>query len=128
MSVIKNFHDLIVYQKAFSAACRVFDLSRTFPQEERYALTDQIRRSSRSVAANIAEAWAKKIYPKAFVNKLSDSLGEEMETEVWLHFCSNHHYITSNEYQEMTNLYREIRMMLTSMINKSDKFSNREIK
>jgi four helix bundle protein len=128
MSVIKNFHDLIVYQKAFSAACRVFDLSRTFPQEEKYALTDQIRRSSRSVAANIAEAWAKKIYPKSFVSKLSDSLGEEMETEVWLHFCFKHQYITSNEYQDMTKLYREIRMMLTSMINNSDKFSNREIK
>jgi len=82
MSVIRIFHDLKVYQKAFSAACRVFELSRTFPNEEKYALTDQTRRSSRSVAANIAEACAKKIYPKAFVSKLSDSLGEEMETEV----------------------------------------------
>ena len=126
MSAIRNFHDLIVYQKAFAAACRVFEISRTFPVEERYALTDQIRRSSRSVAANIAEAWAKKLYPKSFVSKLNDSLCEEMETEVWLHFCLKHDYIAKNEYDQVVNEYTEIRKMLTAMINNSEKFTKHE--
>jgi four helix bundle protein len=126
MSVIRNFHDLIVYQKAFSAACKIFEISREFPKEERYALTDQIRRSSRSVAANIAEAWAKKIYPKSFVSKLSDSLAEEMETEVWLQFCYKHEYIPKEIYSQFTNDYEEIRKMLTYMINNSERFSKHE--
>lgn len=126
MSVIRNYHDLIVYQKAFTAACKVFEISREFPKEERYALTDQIRRSSRSVAANIAEAWAKKIYPKSFVSKLSDSLAEEMETEVWLQFCSKHEYISNEVYKQFINDYEEIRKMLTSMINNSERFSKHE--
>lgn len=126
MSVIRNFHDLIVYQKAFEAACRIFEISRSIPVEERYALTDQIRRSSRSVAANIAEAWAKKLYPKSFVNKLSDPLGEEMETEVWLHFCLKHKYITKNVYDLLISDYTEVRKMLTAMINNYTKFTKNE--
>ncbi len=91
MAVIKGFRDLIVYQKAFDVAYQIFVFSKEFPKDEKYSLTDQIRRSSRSIAANIAEAWAKKIYPKAFISKLSDSLAEEFETEVWLDFCFNTH-------------------------------------
>lgn len=82
-----------MYQKAFKAACMIFEASKDFPAEERYALTDQIRRSSRSVAANIAEAWARKVYPKALINKFNESLAESMETEVWLQFCLHHKYI-----------------------------------
>lgn len=126
MSVIKNYQDLIVFQKAFDTACRIFEISRGFPREERYALTDQIRRSSRSVAANIAEAWAKKIYPKSFVSKLSDALAEELETEVWLQFCHKHAYLSNEVYDQFMLEYEEIRKMLTSMMNKSERFSRHE--
>jgi len=85
MSQIRSFRDLIVFQKAYKLAMEIFDITKSFPKEERYSLTDQIRRSSRSVTSNIAEAWAKKIYIKSFVSKLSDSLGEEPA------LCNNHH-------------------------------------
>ncbi len=88
MSQINSFRDLIVYQKAYDVSKEIFEISKEFPNEEKYSLTDQIRRSSRSVCANISEAWAKKIYIKHFVSKLTDSLGEEYETETWIHaFC-----------------------------------------
>ena len=80
----RGFRDLIVYQLSYKLAVEIFEITKTFPKEEKYALVDQIRRSSRSVPANIAEAWSRRRYPKSFVNKLIDSLGEESETEVWL--------------------------------------------
>ena len=80
MSKIQSFKDLIVYQKAYKLAMEIFKLTNSFPKEEKYSLTDQIRRSSRSVTACIAEAWARRRYEKSFVNKLTDSLGEENET------------------------------------------------
>jgi len=80
MSKIESFKDLIVYQKAYKLAMDIFELSKGFPKEEKYSLTDQIRRSSRSVTSNIAESLAKRRYEKSFVNKLSDSFGEELET------------------------------------------------
>lgn len=83
MSKIESFKDLIVYQKAYRLAMEIFEISMNFPKEEKYSLTDQIRRSSRSVTSNLAEAWSKRRYEKSFVNKLTDSLGEENETEVW---------------------------------------------
>ena len=81
MSIVNSFRDLIVYRKAYKLAMEIFEISKTFPKEEKYSLTDQIRRSSRSVNSNITKAWSKKRYIKSFVNKLSDSLGEEYETE-----------------------------------------------
>lgn len=123
MAAIKSFRDLIVYQKAFDAAYQIFVFSKEFPKDEKYSLTDQIRRSSRSIAANIAEAWAKKIYPKAFVSKLSDSLAEEFETEVWLDFCLKHGYLDDNQYIALIKEYEQIRRMLISMINNSEKFT-----
>ena len=86
MSQINSFKDLIVYQKAYRLAMDIFEISKTFPNEEKYSLTDQIRRSSRSVTSCIAESWAKRRYVKSFINKLTDSLGEEYETEVWLDY------------------------------------------
>ena len=83
MAVLRGFRDLIVYQKSYTLAMKIYEITKWFPKEEKYSLIDQIRRSSRSIPANIAEAWAKRIYPKVFVNKLSDALGEEHETEVW---------------------------------------------
>ena len=122
MSVINSFKDLIVYQKAYTLAMEIFELTKTFPKEEKYSLTDQVRRSSRSIPANIAEAWSKKIYPKHFLSKLSDSLGEEYETEVWLDFSRDCQYITLQAHTELIEKYDEVRRMLISMINNPDKF------
>ena len=94
MSQVNSFRDLILYQKAYKLAMIIFEITRSFPKEEKYSLTDQIRRSSRSVTSNIAEAWSKERYVKSFVLKLSDSLGEEYETEVWLDYSKDCKYIT----------------------------------
>ncbi len=94
---INGFRDLIVYQKAYALSMEVFEITKLFPKEEKYALTDQIRRSSRSIPANIAESWAKRIYIKAFVNKISDALAEEFETEVWLNMSRDMKYIDQAE-------------------------------
>ena len=87
MELIKTHHDLDVYNLAFKAAIDIYNLSKNFPDQEYYSLTNQIRRSSRSVAANIAEAFRKRKYPKAFVAKLTDCESEASETQVWLEFC-----------------------------------------
>ena len=122
MSQVNSFRDLIVYQKAYKLAMEIFEISKSFPKEEKYSLTDQIRRSSRSVTSNIAEAWARKKYPKAFVNKLTDSLGEEYETEVWLDYSSDTKYITAVKRAELMSEYDEVRKMLISMINHPEKW------
>ena len=122
MSIIKSFRDLIVYQKAYNLAIRIFDISKSFPKAEQYSLTDQIRRSSRSVTSNIAESWARKKYPKSFVYKLTDSLGEEMETEGWLDYSRDCKYIENVAYEDLMVGYDEVRKMLISMINNPDKF------
>ena len=122
MAQIKSFRDLIVYQKAYDLAMQIFRLTKTFPKEEKYSLTDQIRRSSRSITSNIAESWAKKMYVKAFVNKLSDSLAEEYETEVWLDFSRDCVYISTDQHNSIMTGYNEVRKMLISMINNPEKF------
>ena len=122
MSQINSFKDLVVYQKAYKLAMEIFEISKTFPKEEKYSLTDQIRRSSRSVTSNIAEAWAKKRYIKSFVSKLSDSLGEEFETEVWLDYSKDLNYITKSKYDELIKGYDEVRKILISIINNPDKW------
>jgi four helix bundle protein len=120
--IINSFKDLIVYQKAYDLSIEIFYLTKSFPKEERYSLIDQIRRSSRSIAANIAEAWSKKIWPKHFVSKLSDSLGEEYETEVWLDYCKDCGYINEKTYSELTKQYNEVRKILISLIKNPGKF------
>jgi len=122
MAQIKGFRDLIVFQKAYKLAMEIFDITKSFPKEERYSLTDQIRRSSKSVTSNIAEAWAKKIYIKSFVSKLSDSLGEEYETEVWLDYSRDCKYIDIKTYERLMRGYDEVRKMLISMLNSPEKF------
>jgi four helix bundle protein len=89
-----RFQDLLAYQKAFALAMDIFEISKSFPPEEKYALTDQIRHSSRSVCANIAEAYRKRIFPKHFHSKLTDSDAENSETQVWLEFCFKCKYIS----------------------------------
>ena len=122
MGQINSFRDLIVYQKAYILAMKIFEITKSFPKEEIYSLTDQMRRSSRSVTSNISEAWAKRTYIKAFVNKLSDALGEEYETEVWLDYSKDCKYIELTTHEEMMNEYDEVRKMLISMMNHPEKF------
>jgi len=122
MATINSFRDLIVYQKAYKLAMAIFELSKSFPKEEKYSLTDQIRRSSRSVVANIAEAWAKKQYIKLFVNKLTDSLGEEYETEVWLDFSKDLNYISELDHARLIQEYSEVRKILIAIITTPGKF------
>lgn len=120
--MVSNFKELIVYQKAHKLAMEIYELSSKFPKEEKYSLTDQIRRSSRSVSTNIAESWAKRLYRKAFINKLTDSLGEEFETEDWLDYSRDCKYISASEYEQMISNYDEVRKMLISMINNPEKW------
>ena len=122
MSQINSFKDLIVYQKAFKLAMEIFEISNDFPKEEKFSLIDQIRRSSRSVTSCIAESWSKRRYIKYFINKLTDSLGEEYETETWLDYSKDCKYITIMKHEELLAGYDEVRKMLISMINNPEKW------
>jgi four helix bundle protein len=113
---IRHFTDLIVWQKAFDLGRRVFEQSKTWPREERFALTDQVRRSSRSVSANIAEAWGKRRYEAHFVSKLSDADTELLETENWLLFAKEHGYLLVQDFESLHDLIREIGRMLGSIM------------
>ena len=119
---IRHFRDLEVYQNALAAGLRVYQLSKKFPPEEKYSLTDQIRRSSRSVCANIAEAWRKRRYEAAFVSKLSDAEGEAAETQVHLEFAIHHHYISSDEFLSVDDAYEKICAQLVRMIDEPEKW------
>jgi four helix bundle protein len=109
--------ELEVYQKAFDAAMQIFDLSKSFPKEETYSLTDQIRRSSRSVCSNLAEAWRKRRYEGAFINKLSDSESEAAETQVWLEFAVKCRYMNRDEAAALYKTYDGVLATLVGMIN-----------
>ena len=117
-----DFRSLIVYQKAFALAMRIFEESKSFPAEERYSLTDQIRRSSRSVCANIAEAYRKRTYPKHLVSKLSDCDAENAETQTWLDFACSCKYITEETKNDFFDDSQEIGRLLNFMINNPGKF------
>ena len=120
---VKRHTDLDVYKTAFDAAMRIFELTKPFPVAERYSLTDQVRRSSRSVCANIAEAWRKRRYPAAFVAKLSDSESEAAETEVWLHFTVECGYLQSAEAKPIYQEYEQILGMLVRMIDDAPRWT-----
>jgi four helix bundle protein len=113
---VRSHEDLEVYQLGFETAMRLFELSRRFPGEERYALTDQVRRSSRSVCANLAEAWRKRRYPAAFVAKLSDAEAEAAETQTWIGFARACGYIDATTAAELMREYDKIIGMLVKMI------------
>lgn len=113
---VKQHQDLEVYQLAFETAMRIFTLSKGFPAEEKYSLTDQVRRSSRSVCANLAEAWRKRIYQAAFVAKLTDCTAEASETQTWLSFALRCEYISAHEKQTLHRNYDRILGMLITMI------------
>jgi len=105
----------------------IFKITKTFPKEEKFSLTDQIRRSSRSVPANIPEAWKKRLYPKMFVNKIIDAAGEAGETEVWLDIAKDPNYISIEEHKEMMDGYDEVNRMLYGMAEKPEKFCPKKI-
>ena len=119
---IKSHEDLAVYQKAFEAAMKIFELSKTFPIEERYSLTDQIRRSSRSVCANLAEAWRKRRYQAAFIAKLSDCEAEAAETQVWLKFAVKCQYLDVEQGRELYGIYNQVLGGLVTMINNPNRW------
>ena len=116
----REFRELQVYQNAFESAHRLFLLTKSFPAEERYSLTDQIRRSSRSVCANIAEAWRKRRYPAAFVSKLSDADAEAAETQVWLDIALRCGYLEANAHRELLDRYDHIGAQLAKMMAASE--------
>ena len=111
-----SFRDLTVYKKAFELAMMIFEISKTFPKEEKYSLTDQIRRSSRSVCSCIAEAYRKRRYEAHFVSKTSDADMENSETQVWLDFAFECEYIDKNSYEDLLNRSNEIGRMLNHMM------------
>lgn len=118
----RGYRDLKVFQLSYSQALEIYQISKSFPSEEKYSLTDQIRRCSRSIPANIAEAWRRRKYEKAFVSKLIDSSAETAETEVWLDFCRDFEYITNEKYLHFMEKNEEVAKMLTSMIEHPEKF------
>jgi four helix bundle protein len=120
MSKIQCHRDLKVYRKAFDTAMQVFEFSKAFPKEETYSLTDQIRRSSRSVCANLAEGWRKRRYRAAFVSKLSDSESEAAETQVWVEFAVKCRYLDTKCAEVLFQQYDEVLRMLVTMINQPD--------
>jgi four helix bundle protein len=119
----RGHRDLKVFQLAYSLAMHIFKESKTFPHEERYSLTSQIRRSSRSVAANIAEGFRKRQYPNMFVSKLADSDAEATETQVWLDFARDCTYSTTEHHDELIAGYEEVGRMLNAMIEHPERFA-----
>ena len=117
-----TYKDLLAFKKSFSLAMKIFEVTKTFPKEETYSLTDQIRRSSRSVPVTIAEAYRKRIYPKHFHSKLTDSDSENSETQVWLEFAFACKYISETVYQELTSEGIEIGKLINYMILNPEKF------
>ena len=114
---IETHNDLEVYQRAFEAALQIYELSKSFPPEETYSLTDQIRRSSRSVCANLAESWRKRRYEAAFISKLSDAESEAAETQVWLEFAVRCEYLNRDDAAVLYKDYDSVIRTIVGMIN-----------
>jgi four helix bundle protein len=119
----QGYKDLMVYQKAYTCAMKIFKISLDFPKSETYSLTDQVRRYSRSVCTNIGEAYRKRIYPKSFISKLSDSDGVCTETMIHLDFAGDCGYITLRTYESLYDEYTQIGKMLGSMMRSPEKFT-----
>jgi four helix bundle protein len=117
-----NFRESKVFKLAFELAMEIFEVSKQFPKEEKYSLTDQIRRSSRSVCANIAEAYRKRLYPAHFVAKCSDSDAENSETQVWLLLCFRCNYISEEAFEKLNDKSEEVGRLISHMINNPDKY------
>lgn len=118
----KNIKDTKVYKLAFDLAMKIFEISKTFPKEETYSLTDQIRRSSRSVCANLSESFRKRLYPAHFISKVSDADMENCETQTWLDFSLACTYISKEIFEELTNQSEEVGRLLNHMLNNTEKY------
>ena len=117
-----DFTDLLAYKKAYDLSMQIFELSKKFPTEERYSLTDQVRRSSRSVCANISESYRKRRYPLHFISKLTDADAENSETQNWLHFALSCKYIEKDTHTTLLELSKEVGSLLNFMMNNPEKF------
>ncbi len=122
-----RFQDLLAYKKGFDLAMKILNISTSFPKEETYSLTDQIRRSSRSVSANTAEAYRKRSYPKHFISKLTDCDAENSETQTWLEFALACNRINKRQFQELTDESLEIGKPINFMIRNPDKFESAKL-
>lgn len=122
MAIITSFRDLDVYKLAREQAKKIFTATKSFPKEEKYSLIDQMRRSSRAVNAMIAEAWARRRYPAAFISKIVEALGEAMETQAWLDYAWDYKYIDRNQHRELDDAWQHVGAMLARMIERSDDF------
>ena len=121
-----DFKSLKAYEISFDLSMRIFEITKSFPKEETYSLTDQIRRSSRSVTVTIAESYRKRRYPKHFISKLTDSDSENSETQTWLEFALACGYIDSKIHKELMLLSKEVGSLINYMINNPDKFGVKE--
>src|SRR5438094_50608 len=122
MNTAKSFRDLNVYKLARSSALEIFQVSKTFPREELYSLTDQIRRASRATKAMLAEAWARRRYKAVFISKLDEALGEATETQAWLDDALDCEYITAAQHEKMDANWHSVAAMLSRMIDRADDF------
>jgi four helix bundle protein len=122
MALIQSFRDLDVYRLARAQSGRIFLITKTFPKEERYSLTDQIRRSSRAVNAMLAEAWGRRRYLGAFVNKVDEAMSEAMETQAWLDHAVDCNYIDETQHRDLDRAWQHIGAMLNRMIERGDAF------
>ena len=122
MAAIKTFRELNVYKLARSAALEIFEVSKSFPKEERYSLTDQIRRSSRATKAMLAEAWARRRYRPAFIDKIDEALGEAMETQSWWDDAVDCKFVTRTQFEKMDADWRSVAAMLARMIDRASDF------
>ncbi len=122
MDYVKSYRDLEVYKLARQLSKEIFEITKTFPKEEMYALTDQVRRSSRAIGGQIAEAWAKRNYVKHFISKLTDADGEQLETQHWIDTASDCSYISGEIAGTLLNKATSIGKMINSMITKANSF------
>ncbi len=122
-----SFKKLLAYQKAFELSMEIFELSKSFPKEETYSLTDQIRRSSRAICANMAEAYRKREYQKHFISKLTDADSENSETQVWIDFSNSCNYINKVQQQNLTTKSIEVGKLINFMIINPEKFGVKEL-
>ncbi len=122
MEYVESFRDLEVYKSSRLLSKEIFELTKSFPKEEMYSMTDQVRRSSRSIGAQIAEAWGKRRYEKHFVSKLTDADGEQLETQHWLELALDCGYLSKTKTDELLNRCSSIGKMIGSMITKSSSF------
>jgi four helix bundle protein len=122
MDYVKSFRDLEVYKLSRKLSKDIFDISKMFPKEEMYSLTDQVRRSSRSVGAQIAEAWAKRRYEKHFLSKLTDADAEQQETQHWIETANDCNYLSADTVEQLLKQYITLGKMIGSMMSKSDIF------